>query len=259
MSNGLAIVTGASTGIGLELARCCAEDGYDVIVCANEPAIEQAAALLGQAGVAVTPVNADLGTEAGVDRLLAAVGDRDIDLLLANAGIGLRDAFLDQDWAEARRVIEVNVVGTLALLHRAGRRMRVRGSGRILITGSIAGYIPGSFHAVYNASKAFLDNFAYALGNELKESGVTVTCLMPGVTDTAFFERAGLGDTAIGATDKKADPADVARKGYAAMMKGESGIVTGAMNKLQVTMAGVTPQPVLAEAHRKMAKPGTAD
>jgi short-subunit dehydrogenase len=207
----------------------------------------------------VTPVNADLGTESGVDKLLAAVGDREIDLLLANAGIGLRDAFLDQDWAEARRVVEVNVVGTLALLHKAGRRMRARGSGRILITGSIAGYVPGSFHAVYNASKAFLDNFAYALGNELKETGVTVTCLMPGVTDTAFFERAGLQDTAIGASDSKADPADVAREGYQAMLRGESGIVPGAMNKLQVKMAGVTPETALAASHRKAAKPGTAD
>ena len=257
MSKGLAVVTGASTGIGLELARCCAADGYDLFVCADEPAIETAAAELSRGGAKAAPVAADLGTEAGVDQLLAAVGERDIDLLLANAGIGLRDAFLDQDWAEARRVIDVNVVGTLALLHKAGRRMRARGAGRILITGSIAGYMPGSFHAVYNASKAFLDNFAYALGNELKESGVTVTCLMPGITDTAFFERAGLEDTGMGTTDKKADAADVARQGYEAMLKGESGIVTGAMNKLQAKMAGVTPQPALAESHRKMAKPGS--
>jgi uncharacterized protein len=259
MSKGLAVVTGASTGIGLELARCCAADGYDLIVCADEPAIEAAAAGLAQAGLRVTPVNADLGTEAGVERLMAEIGGRKIDLLLANAGIGLHDAFLDQDWSEARRVVEVNVVGTLALLHQAGRRMRARGAGRILVTGSIAGYMPGSFHAVYNASKAFLDNFSYALGNELKDSGVTVTCLMPGITDTAFFDRAGLTDTALGATDKKADPADVARQGYRAMMSGESGVVTGAMNKLQAKMAGVTPQPALAEAHRKLARPGSGD
>jgi short-subunit dehydrogenase len=255
MSKGLAVVTGASTGIGLELARCCAQDSYDLVVCADEPEIESAAAGLG-GSVQVTPVNADLGAEAGVDKLMAAVGGRDIELLLANAGIGLGDAFLDQEWGAARRVVEVNVIGTLALLHRAGRRMRARGTGRILITGSIAGYMPGSYHAVYNASKAFLDNFAYALGNELKDSGVTVTCLMPGVTDTAFFDRAGLTDTKLGATDKKADPADVAQAGYKAMMKGESGVVPGAANKLQAKMAGVTPQPALAETHRKLAEPG---
>ncbi len=259
MSKGLAVVTGASTGIGLELARCCADDGYDVVVCADEPAIEAAAAELSQGGATVTPVEADLGTEAGVQKLMAKIGGRDIDLLLANAGIGLRDAFLDQDWNKARRVVEVNVIGTLALLHQAGQRMRYRGAGRILVTGSIAGYMPGSFHAVYNASKAFLDNFSYALGNELKESGVTVTCLMPGITDTAFFDRAGLGDTALGASDSKADPAEVARKGYASMMKGDSGIVPGAKNKMQARMAGVTPQSSLAEAHRRTAEPGSAD
>lgn len=257
MSNGLAVVTGASTGIGLELARCCAEGGYDLVACADEAEIEGVAAELSQGGAKVVAVRADLGTEAGIDQLLAAVGGRDIDLLLANAGIGLRDAFLDQDWVAARRVVDVNVIGTLALLHRAGQRMRARGAGRILVTGSIAGYVPGSFHAVYNASKAFLDNFTYALGNELKESGVTVTCLLPGITDTAFFDRAGLADTALGASETKDDPAEVARKGFAAMLRVESGVVTGAMNKVQAKMAGVTPQPSLAEAHRRMAKPGT--
>jgi short-subunit dehydrogenase len=262
MSKGLAVVTGASTGIGFELARCCVQDGYDALIVADEPEIEAAAANLraeAADGAAVMAVQADLGTDAGIDRLMAEIGGREIALLLANAGIGARGAFLDQPLADARRVVEVNVLGTLTLLHRAGQKMRCRGAGRILITGSIAGYIPGSYHAVYNASKAFLDNLSFALADELGESGVTVTCLMPGPTDTEFFDRAGLGDTAVGASGSKADPAAVARKGYDAMLRGESEMVPGLMNKVQTALAGIVPESVLAAMHRRTAKPGTAE
>ena len=130
--------------------------------------------------------------------------------------------------------------------------------GKILITGSIAGYMPGTYQAVYNGTKAFIDSFALALRNELKDTGVTVTCLMPGVTDTEFFERADLMDTKVGTQENKADPAKVAEVGFEAMMKGESDVVAGLKNKLQVAMAGITPKEVLAEQHRKMAAPGTA-
>jgi short-subunit dehydrogenase len=136
--------------------------------------------------------------------------------------------------------------------------MRTSGSGRILFTGSIAGYMPGSFQAVYNATKAFIDSFSLALRNELKETEITVTCLMPGVTDTEFFERADLMDTKVGTQENKADPAEVARIGFEAMMKGESDVVAGLKNKLQVAMAGVMPKEALAEQHRKMAQPGTS-
>lgn len=251
----LAVVTGASTGIGYELAKCCAEDGYDLIVCANEPEIERAAEALRDSGRRVEAVVADLATEAGVETLVSAIGVRHVDALLANAGIGLGGAFLDQDFAEARKVVDLNVTGTLALVHRIGRRMRERNAGRILIVGSIAGFMPGSFHAVYNGTKAFLDNFSYALANELKESGVTVTCLMPGPTDTAFFARAHMEDTPVGRADK-ADPAKVARDGYEAMQKGETGEVSGFMNKVQAAFAGVIPEKVVAEMHRRMAEPG---
>lgn len=179
MTRPLAVITGASSGIGLELARACVEDGNDAIVCADEPEIEAAAAELRQDGATVEAVQADLSTMDGTEKLLAAVGARPVDALLANAGIGLGDAFLDQDLDAAERVVELNVNGTIALVHAIGRRMRDRGEGRILITGSIAGFIPGSFHAVYNGTKAFLDSFSMALRNELKDSGVTVTCLMP--------------------------------------------------------------------------------
>lgn len=258
MSRGLAVVTGASTGIGFEMARLCAADGFDLVICADEPAIEAAAARL-RNGVEVTPVNADLATDEGIDRLMQAVGARDIDVLVANAGVGARGAFLDQPWEDARHVVRTNVEGTLALLHRAGRRMRDRGTGRILVTGSIAGHMSGSFHSVYNGSKAFVDNFCFALADELHDSEVTVTCLMPGLTDTAFFERAGLEDTALGASAGKADPADVARTGYEAMMRGDREVVPGLMNRIQSTLAGVVPESWIARIHRSLARPGSAD
>jgi len=142
------------------------------------------------------------------------------------------------------------------LVHHVGREMRARGAGRILITGSIAGYIPGTFTAVYNGTKAFVDSFAIALRAELKDTGVTVTCLMPGATDTEFFERADMMDTKVGQGSKD-DPVDVARIGFAAMMDGEADVVTGWKNKLETSVANVTPATVLAERHRKMAEPGS--
>jgi short-subunit dehydrogenase len=135
--------------------------------------------------------------------------------------------------------------------------MRERGQGRILITGSIAGFMPGSFQAVYNGTKAFIDSFSFALRNELKDTGVTVSCLMPGPTDTEFFERADMLDTKVG-QEKKADPAKVAKVGFEAMLEGEGDVVAGWKNKLQAAIANVTPSSVLAEQHRKMAEPGTA-
>jgi len=251
-----AIVTGASTGIGLELAKCCAEDGYDLLIAADEPEINAAAEELRRFGGEVQAVEADLATIEGVEQLLIAVDGRAVDALLANAGRGLGHAFLDQDFDEARRVVDTNITGTIYLLHRIGNVMRERGRGMILITGSIAGYIPGTFQAVYNGTKAFIDSFSIALRAELKDSGVTVTCLMPGATETPFFERAGLEDTKIG-TAKKADPAAVAKDGYAAMKKGEADIVSGLGNKLRVAAASVTPGTVLAEQHRKTAEPGS--
>jgi short-subunit dehydrogenase len=177
---------------------------------------------------------------------------------MANAGHGLGHAFLDQDFEEARHVVDTNVTGTIYLLHKVGRDMRARRRGRILITGSIAGFIPGTYQAVYNATKAFMDSFSFALRAELKESGVTVTCLMPGATDTNFFARADMLDTKVGA-GKKDDPAEVAKAGFAAMLKGEGDVVTGLKNKLSTSMAAVTPSGLLAEQHRKMAEPGGAN
>src|SRR5438477_10744507 len=254
----LAVVTGASSGIGFYLAKECAENGFDLLIAADSTELEEAADKLRSLGVDVQTVETDLATTEGVDDLYEAANGRPVDILMANAGHGLGHAFLDQDFEEARHVIDTNITGTVYLIHKIGRDMRSRGKGRILITGSIAGFIPGTYQAVYNATKAFMDSFAFALRAELKESGVTVTCLMPGVTDTEFFARANLLDTKVGA-GKKDDPADVAKVGFEAMMKGEGDVVSGWQNKVQSAIANVTPAGMLAEQHRKMAEPGSAE
>lgn len=259
MANKFAIVTGASSGIGLELARLAARDGYDLLVVADTPLVDAAAALKGE-GVDVQSVETDLSTIEGVDRLLSAAGGRRVDLLCANAGHGLGGGFLDQDVAEWRHVIDTNVTGTVYLLQKVLRQMRDAGEGKVLITGSIAGWIPGSFQAVYNGTKAFVDNFAAAIRNELKDvKGITITTLLPGPVETEFFERAGMMDTKVGQSESKSDPADVAKDGWTALMKGTDNIVSGISNKLQVAGAGVLPQSVTAEQHRKIAEPGSGE
>jgi len=254
-----AIVTGASTGIGLELARCCAQNNFDLLIAADEPQIETAAAGLRGLGAAVEAVEADLSTLEGVDKLYDAAKriGRPVDALLANAGRGLGRGFLDQDFGQIRHVIDTNITGTVYLIHRIGNDMRRRNAGRILITGSIAGFIPGSFQAVYNGTKAFLDSFSFAIREELRDTKVSVTCLMPGATETEFFRRADMMDTKVGTADKD-DAAMVARTGFDAMMRGDGDVVTGFRNKVQTAVASVIPAGVLARQHRHQTEPGTA-
>ena len=260
MAGKFAIITGASTGIGFELASLAAEAGYDILVVADEPLIDAAAADFRNHGHQVQSVEADLSTIDGVDRLLAATEGRRIDVLCANAGVGLGHAFLDQDVKDWRHVVDTNIVGTTYLLQKVLSQMVAQRDGKILVTGSIAGFIPGSFQAVYNGTKAFVDSFTEALRNELKDhQGVTLTTLLPGATDTEFFDRGGMNDTKVGADENKADAGKVARDGWDAMMKGEARIVSGWMNKLQVAASGILPQSVLAQQHRNMAEPGTAE
>lgn len=256
----LALVTGASSGIGFQLAKICAQNGFDLLIAADQPEIAEAASVFRGSGATVEAVQADLATTEGVDKLYNALQQlgRPVDALLANAGRGLGHGFLDQDFAEARDVIDTNITGTIYLIQKVGRDMRQRGSGKILITGSIAGYIPGTFQAVYNGTKAFLNSFSFALRNELKDTGVTVTCLMPGPTDTEFFERADMMDTSVG-QGAKDDPADVAQTGFDAMMSGDGDVVAGWKNKVETSVASVTPSAVLAERHRKMAEPGSGE
>ncbi len=255
MPNKFAIITGASSGIGLEIAKLAAADGYDLLVAADTPFVDAAAGLK-NLGVEVEQIECDLSSAQGVDQLLAAARGRDIDVLVANAGHGLGGPFLDQSPSEWRHVIDTNITGTLLLLQAGLKPMVARGEGKVLITGSIAGHVAGSFHAVYNGTKAFVDSFAAAIGNELEDSGVTITCLKPGATETEFFHRAGMDDTKVGQA-KKADPADTAKTGWDAMMKGEHAVVDGFLNKVQVLASGVMSEAMTAEQHRKMAEPGS--
>ncbi len=255
-SRRLAVVTGASSGIGLELARECARNGFDLLIAADLPLAESERELRAL-GASVEAVETDLATPEGVAELVSTVAGRPVDALLANAGHGLGKGFLDQSFDDVTHVIDTNITGTLALIHAIGADMRARGSGRILITGSIAGFMPGTFQAVYNGTKAFIDSFSWALRNELKDTGVSVTCLMPGATETDFFQRADMMDTKVG-TSEKQDPAEVARVGFKAMMDRDGDVVAGLKNKVQSAIATVTPSAVLAQQHRKMAEPGSA-
>jgi short-subunit dehydrogenase len=259
----LTVVTGASSGIGYHLAKLAAEHGHDLVVAADTP-LDQAVSDLRALGAGVDPVQADLASTDGVQQLIACIGEREVDVLMANAGHGLGGAFLEQDFQAILHVINTNITGTVHLVQHVGRQMvrraHERGAGRILITGSIAGFQPGSFQAVYNGTKAFIDSFAMALRNELKGSNVTVSCLMPGPTDTEFFQRADMATTKV-ANDPKMlmQPEDVARVGFDAMLKGEADVVAGWRNKMQVAISKVMPAQAVAEMHRKLAEPGSAD
>ena len=247
-----AIITGASTGIGLHLAKLAADNGYELLLAADTPFTETP-------GRAQT-LEVDLSTTDGVDRLIAATNGRQVDLLCANAGHGLGRAFLDQDVKDWRHVVDTNITGTAYLLQTVLKQMVARNDGKVLVTGSVAGYIPGAFQAVYNGTKAFVDSFVAAIQNEIKDSdGVTITNLMPGPVDTEFFERGDMMDTSVGTDPKKSDPADVAKDGWDALMAGKASVFSGLKTKIQGTLANVTPAAVLAEQHRNMAEPGTAE
>jgi len=244
----LAIVTGASSGIGFELARLAAEHGHDLVIAADRSLIFEVAEELRILGVNVEAVETDLSTVEGNDQLLAATHGRPVEMLCANAGHGLGRSFLEQPFEAIRHVIDTNVTGTLYLLHEVGRGMSARGSGRILITGSMAGFVPGAYQATYTGTKAFIDSFSVALRAELEGSGVTVTSLVPGLTDTDFFRRADLLDTKAGAAAKQSAD-EVARIGYAAMLQGEAEVVTGWKNRLFSLMTGFVPTGLLAQQY----------
>ena len=253
----LALVTGASSGIGFELAKQFADHGFDLVVAAEDDELAGAARELAARGVQVEPVRVDLGTTEGVDELyqhVVQVG-RPLDAAALNAGIGSNGGFDETPLERELQLVDLNVRSTVQLAKYIVRDMVGRGEGRILFTSSIASTMPGTYQAVYNGTKAFIDSFSFALRAELKETGVTVTCLMPGPTDTEFFVRGDLLDTAVGKDEHKADPAKVAKDGYDAMMAGKPGVVSGLMNKIEAALAGVLPDTMLAEMHRKQAEP----
>ncbi|GAA2880533.1 SDR family NAD(P)-dependent oxidoreductase [Pseudonocardia halophobica] len=261
----LALVTGASSGIGLELARELARRGYDLVVTAEDAALETAAGKIREAGdgTDVTTVHADLRRREGVEEVWAAVGQTGRPLAVAalNAGLGLGGPFVENDLDAEQDIIDVNVTSTVRLSKHVLRDMEARHAGRVLITSSIASQMPGTYQAVYNASKSFLQSFAEAVRAELeaRDSGVTVTSLMPGPTETNFFHRAEMDDTKVGASDKD-DPAQVARQGVDALLSGDQKVVAGSLStKAQALANDVLPDRLKAGAHRKMAEPGSAE
>jgi uncharacterized protein len=257
----LALVTGASSGIGRELAQQFAEHGFDLVVNAENDGVYAAAVELRATGADVRAVRADLRTAEGVEQLWSAVTDtgRPLDAAALNAGVGKGGAFVDTEPADELAIIDLNVTSTVRLAKHVLREMTSRKEGRVLITSSIASTMPGSFQAVYNASKSFLQSFAEALQEELRDSGVTVTSLMPGPTDTEFFERADMLDTRVGASDGKDDPADVARQGFKAMMDGEERVVAASLaTKAQAGASRFLPDSAKSALHRRMAEPGSA-
>jgi uncharacterized protein len=256
----LALVTGASSGIGFELANQLADNGFDLVIAAEDEAIDGAARALRDTGAQVEPVRVDLATEDGVDELYRhiAATSRPVDAAAINAGMGAGGSFVrDTELAQELKIVDLNVRSTVQLAKYLARDMVNRGSGRILFTSSIASTMPGPFAAVYNASKSFVQSFALALRNELKDTGVTVTSLMPGPTETEFFERAGLQDTKLGQMDKD-DPADVARDGIEALLSGDERVVSHSVStKVQGRGGRLMPDSAKAEFHRKQAEPGS--
>ncbi|MGK5111727.1 MULTISPECIES: SDR family NAD(P)-dependent oxidoreductase [unclassified Geodermatophilus] len=254
-------MTGASSGIGLELARQFAGAGFDLVVNAEDAELAAAAEQLRLGGTTVQPVQADLRTPAGVESVWAAVQatGRPLAAAALNAGVGQGGPFVENELERELEIIDLNVTSTVRLAKLVLRDMVARNEGRLLITSSIASTMPGSFQAVYNASKSFLQSFAEALVEELRDSAVTVTSLMPGPTGTEFFDRAEMQDTRVGA-GKKDDPAQVAEQGFEALMAGEDKVVAGSlMTKVQGAANAVLPDRLKSKAHRQMAEPGSAE
>jgi short-subunit dehydrogenase len=258
-----AVVTGASSGIGFELAKQFAMHDFDLLITAEDDRLDEAAAALRRDGRAdIVSVRADLATYDGVEQVYAAIREtgRPVDAAALNAGRGIGGDFTTQtDLRDELNVIDVNITSTVHLAKRLLPDMVSRGSGRMLFTSSIASMMPGTYQAVYNASKSFVQSFAEALRNEVKDTGVTVTALMPGPTDTEFFHRAEMDDTKVGAGSKD-DPAVVAKQGFEALMDGDQKVLGGSLKtRAQATASKVMPDSVKAQMHRSMAEPGSAD
>jgi short-subunit dehydrogenase len=256
----LALVTGASAGIGRAIADELAARGYDLVVVADDEAIHDAARELSAGGTAAIPLRLDLASAENVELLWQAVVDegRPLAAAVLNAGIGTGGAFAtDVGLADDLRVVDVNVRSTVQLAKHVAHDMAQRGSGRMLFTSSIAVGLPGTYQATYNASKAFVESFALALRHELRDDGVSVTVLLPGPTDTTFFARNTMDDTRI-ATGPKDATADVARDGVEAMLKGAERVVASSwLTKIQHYGMHLLPDGVKAEIGRFMARPGS--
>jgi short-subunit dehydrogenase len=253
MAKGTALITGASAGLGAELAKLCAAGGYDVVLVARSAArlAELADSLARDCGVAARPLVADLADPAAPAEIFAQVSATPVDLLINNAGFGLRGAFAETDWAAESRLLQVNVAALAHLTKLFLPAMVRRGAGRILNVASTAAFVPGPFMAMYYASKAFVLSFSEALANEVEGTGVSVTVLCPGPTRTGFAEAAGIaGSKLFGGPTMEA--AEVARQGYDAMMAGKTSVIAGARNRWMMRGARLLPRNWTAGQARRL-------
>lgn len=255
--SGLAVITGASSGIGYELAKKFGSKGFDLLVVAEDPGIVEAAHAFEQLGVNVMYSKIDLASEEGVEKLYGVIKStgRVVDVICINAGVGVGGASFDKtDLEEEMNLIKLNVLSVVHLTKLVLKDMLAVGQGRILFTSSVAAFMPGPYESVYSASKAFVQSFAEALHEENKNKGITITSLQPGPTETNFFHRAGMDNTKVGSA-KKDNPADVAEEGYNALMNDEENHIPGIKNRIQANIAKVMPQAVAAKMHKGMTKP----
>jgi short-subunit dehydrogenase len=253
MARGTALITGASAGLGAEFAKLCAAGGYDVVLVARSASrlAETAASLTGSYGVQARPLAADLADPAAPAQIFAQLAGGAVDILINNAGFGVRGAFAETDWAKEANLLQVNV-GALAHLTKLFLPGMVRrGSGRILNLASTAAFVPGPFMAMYYASKAFVLSFSEALANEVQGTGVTVTALCPGATRTEFADVAGLANSKL-FTGPTMGAAEVARVGYDAMMAGKPSVIAGARNRWMMRGARLLPRGWVAAQARQL-------
>lgn len=256
----LAVVTGASSGIGFELAQVFAENGWDLLITAEDRRVHEAAKSIEGRGADVLAVRADLANPSEVDDLAAAIGraGHPVEALAINAGIGAGGRFVaETDLGRELRMIDINVRSSVQLAKLVLPAMAERGGGRVMFTSSVAATVPGTYQAVYDASKSFIQSFATALRAELAGAGVTVTVLMPGPTATAFWSRAGMDDTLL-SSGPMDDPARVAEQAYAALVAGDERVVTanGAV-RFQVLASRFLPDSVKAAVLGVLARPGS--
>ncbi|MFD6275148.1 SDR family NAD(P)-dependent oxidoreductase [Streptomyces sp. NPDC060209] len=254
----LALVTGASSGIGYELALLFAINGFDLVATGRSGKIDTAAADLARYGGEVVPVRADLAEADGVETVWRAVEQtgRFLDVAVLNAGRSIGGAFLDTDLDDELSLIELNVTSVVHLAKHVARHMAAGQRGRILITSSLSATLPTPYETVYGPSRAFTRMFALGLREELKEHGVSVTTLMPGATDSDFHARAGMDDTAFGPGMKKNSRKDVARQGFLALMNGHAEVVGGDPSTKRTALKNrFLPETLKAARHARMARP----
>jgi short-subunit dehydrogenase len=259
MSDKFAVVTGASSGIGYWLAKELAERGYDLVICSAGERLDQASQDFTTIGVSVTAISADLSTRDGIDKLWNAVqsSGRTVDVACINAGIGVGGLFAETDLDIELQMVQLNCVGVVHLAKHVVKHMLALNEGKILITSSIAGEMVAPREAVYAATKAFDLSFAHSLRYELRDTGVSVTALQPGPTDTDFFHRAGMDNTKTGSEGKhESQPQDVARQGLDALFDGKDHVYAASVKtKMEGMLANVVPGAIKGAMHEKMAKP----